>query len=71
MRVFNHLTDDELLRQLGVARFHSPVIEELCKRMETNQASVVRGELECPVCMALLDASFDPDKQELNLEMKE
>lgn len=69
MRAFGHLTDGELLRQLEVARVHSPVIDELCKRLD-GQSGVLRGEQECPVCLSRLDASFYFETEEITLEMK-
>lgn len=42
---YTGLTDRELLLRLSDARQHSPVIEELCRRLEDIPE-------ECPVCEA-------------------
>jgi hypothetical protein len=42
---YNHLSNRELLAQVESVRDYSPVIEELCQRLEN-----VGGE--CPVCEA-------------------
>ena len=42
---YNNLSNRELLAQLESVRSHSPVIEELCQRLETTN-------VECPICEA-------------------
>ena len=50
---YNNLSNRELLNQLYVTRNYSPIIEELCQRVEAVGA-------ECPVCEADLQlAKFE------------
>jgi hypothetical protein len=43
---YRNLTNAELLNRLDEARLHSPIIEELCARMEVKSRAI------CPVCEA-------------------
>lgn len=70
MRVLAHLTDAELLGELESARFHSPVIGELCRRLDAKRATVDHYELDCPVCRAPLHAISDQEAEELKLEVR-
>ena len=67
MKTFTHMTDKDLLRTLADVRFHSPVIAELCMRLEEATEDSGHYEVDCPVCKATLDACYDPIKEELNL----
>lgn len=55
------MTDDELLRYIDEKRQHSPLIEELCKRLETKEMVLkdANHRVECPVCEAALEADYD------------
>jgi len=60
----SNLTNEELLRQLDEVRELSPIISELCKRLEKNNAvekeiEEIDNKSECPVCMASLHAEMD------------
>lgn len=55
-------TDAELLHHLDDRRAHSPVIDELCKRLEPGaftEVKQINHQVECPICMAGLEADFD------------
>ena len=56
-----NLTDEELLRMLHEKRAASPVVSELCRRLETalEGGEEVGGPCECPVCLAELSASVN------------
>lgn len=55
---YSHLTQGELLRHVSASRLASPVIDELCIRLErTVPVPVtldVESRTECPVCEAEL-----------------
>lgn len=58
-----HLTDKELVQCLHDKRLYSPVIEELCKRLETNIDNENNIDLEditttCPICSTNLSIEF-------------
>lgn len=61
MASYSRLTDDELLRYVDEKRQHSPLIEELCKRLEHKHIvfSDANHRVECPVCEAALEADYD------------
>lgn len=57
-----NLTDEEFVNQLDNTRQYSPVIEELCKRLENKiegAAPDANTRVECPVCKAKLTADYD------------
>jgi len=56
---FNGLSTDELLRHVDEARAKSPIIEELCQRLEggllaTEKCINISLDIVCPVCLAEL-----------------
>ena len=53
---FRHLSDSELLRFLDPIKHRSPVILELCNRIEELQLVNENSTkpIECPVCLAVL-----------------
>ena len=61
--VFNNYTDDELLRLVDDKRHRSPLIDELCARLEARGDVAVQEDanalVECPVCAAHLQAGYD------------
>lgn len=70
MTNLRHLTDDELLQELGPVRHQSPVISELCVRLEAATKSPDLFTLSCPVCRANLDAEYDDVFGTLTLKSK-
>lgn len=61
-----HFTDGELLREIDDRRKHSPLINELAKRLE-RVGGISGGDVTCPVCDANLKLGVDDDF-EFNLE---
>lgn len=68
MTTYTHLTDEEFLNTLDDARHYSPVIKELCRRLEAKSAEDQRKaeiaestnqRAECPVCEAALEVEYD------------
>ncbi len=68
------LTTEELLRRIDDIRSKSPIIEELCQRIERGetvpmpQEAIEAKDMECPVCMAKLTVSFDPNENTFSIE---
>ena len=60
---FTNYTDDELLRLVDDKRYRSPLIDELCTRLEARGDVAVQEDadtrVECPVCAAPLQAGYD------------
>jgi hypothetical protein len=58
-----NLTDEELINSLEDKRHQSPIISELIRRLESHvqstDVSKVNDRVECPVCMADLQADVD------------
>ena len=55
-------TNEELLHHLDERRSQSPIIDELCKRLEPNaftEVKQINHRVECPVCTAQLEADLD------------
>ncbi len=52
----NRLTTPELLNHLDSIKYHSPIILELCKRLEEveDDLNLLTDKVECPVCQAKL-----------------
>lgn len=69
---FAHYTDAELIRQLFEARQHSPVIEELCCRLEVKPPEYdgYVTSVTCPVCEASLDVKDDAADKIFFLEVQ-
>jgi hypothetical protein len=61
MSSLSHLTNSELLRVVGSKRV-SPVIDELCKRLEQavpeRDLDDAQSNVTCPVCEAELTAGY-------------
>jgi hypothetical protein len=58
-----NLTDKELVQCLHDKRLYSPIIEELCKRLESKIDDDFRNENEdltisCPICSANMSIEF-------------
>lgn len=58
---YRNMSDEELLDVLDDAKHLSPVIGELCKRLELKAVSITDANhrVECPVCQASLEADYD------------
>lgn len=65
-------TDAELINSLDEARHLSPVIGELCNRLEACGQHEPASSLnaECPVCAADLEADFDTANDILTLRIQ-
>lgn len=59
--LLRNLTDDELLNTLQDKRGQSPLINELCRRLEEHHdvPTVYIHTSECPVCLAGLTLTTD------------
>ncbi len=66
----SHLSDEELLRHLSDSRHRSPIIAELCDRLEAAlDANIVmentfehsEKKVQCPVCLASLEVTQNED----------
>jgi hypothetical protein len=66
-----HLENDELLLQLEVVRYQSPIIGELCRRLEEllKEEPPASAQAECPVCQADLRADYDVNNEILSLQV--
>lgn len=63
-KTYSHLTNDEFLLSIDDKRYQSPVIKELCRRLEQADAETAIREdanhrAECPVCEAGLLVEYD------------
>jgi hypothetical protein len=59
---YSNYTDKELLQLLSDKRSKSPIIDELCDRLEEYSPAFDREEnvkAECPVCEAKLNVNVD------------
>ncbi len=65
-----NMADGELLLHLDDARYHSPIIGELCRRLDgLMHAEPARARAECPVCQADLRADYDFANEILELKV--
>jgi hypothetical protein len=71
MSSLNHLSNSELLRVVGSKRV-SPVIDELCKRLEQavpeRDLADAQSNVTCPVCEAALTASYLVAEEEFSVK---
>lgn len=75
MSNLNHLTDEELLRFTRAKADASPVIKELCVRLEAKldevedlekkKTSNIVADFSCPCCEAQIVVEIDPEDNEL------
>lgn len=69
---FTNYTDDELLRLVDDKRYRSPLIDELCTRLEKRGEVAVQEDancrVECPVCTAPLEAGYDADNNMFTIQ---
>ena len=73
MKSFRYLEDDEFLREIDNVRHASPIIEDLCRRLEEAIAAapVATGKCECPICLASLRADYDGTNESLVLKIED
>lgn len=66
-----NMADEELLNHLDSQRNQSPVIGELCRRVEALLVrEPVEARHECPVCLADLEATYFEADGSLNLSVR-
>lgn len=63
-----NLSNSELLRVLNDLKNHSPIISELCTRLENSNENLTT-KTTCPVCMASLSLDVDHLNHELTIEI--
>lgn len=70
---FENLNDKELLNHLESIRYHSPIIAELCKRLEESmkEPDPLRDRVDCPVCQANLIVDVDESIDSYQLKIAE
>lgn len=69
MKTFTHLTNPEFLSEIDDVRNQSPIIKELCRRLEEMEPAPQISSCECPVCMADLRAEYDETTEILELKV--
>jgi len=57
---FSNLTDEELMTELDSRRHQSPVIDELCNRIESGRllGTETNHKVSCPTCDADLEVDY-------------
>lgn len=68
---YSNLTTKELISLLQIKRGHSPIIEELCSRLEAKDFTPTNNYSECPVCDAKLYVDFDTPNDKFIVETRE
>ena len=68
---YRHLADEEFLRICSDKRHQSPIIEELCQRLEeylgvdkpiSDEIKLeCKNDFNCPICEAKFSVEFNPD----------
>lgn len=60
---YANFSDDELLNEVDAKRQYSPILEELCCRLEKKALDLrdTNHKVECPVCEASLIADLDTE----------
>lgn len=71
MIALNRLTNQELLNHFDSIKHHSPIILELCRRLEEEEESVhmLNNKVECPICQAKLLANIDSENDMFTLKL--
>jgi len=66
-----NLENSELLRMLDDIKHHSPIILELCNRLNDAEINLVNVNMrvECPVCRAGLIVDFDEANSLFNINI--
>ena len=74
MTKFGYLTNSELLSMLHLKRQQSPIIEELCSRLESHHDCVpfddysgTENRVSCPTCESALLVDHCEDENLFNL----
>ncbi len=69
MIALNRFTNRELLNHFDSIKHHSPIILELCRRLEKEEESVhmLNNKVECPICQAKLLADIDSENDMFTL----
>lgn len=71
---FANYTLNELLNLIDDKRPHSPLIDELCTRLEAAEKVQVSEDasprVECPVCEARLEAGYDAGNSIFTLQIE-
>ena len=65
----SNLTDAELLNHIDSIRHYSPIIAELCKRLDALnvEPSPLHDRVTCPVCQAELRVDSDDGNEKYEL----
>ena len=75
MASYRHLTNEELLLQLESIKHRSPIINELCERLQQrtliNAKDKPNHNVECPVCQAQLHADYDSHNEMFELRFQD
>ncbi len=70
---FSNYSDDELLSLVDEKRSQSPLIDELCTRLEklngTHISVDANHRVECPVCEASLSVNYDEGNNMFEVEV--
>ena len=69
-----NFTNQELINHLEPVTYHSPIILELIKRLqkaddEEVSLADINSKVECPVCMASLQADLDTGNNMFRLKI--
>jgi len=71
---FANYTLNELLNLIDDKRPHSPLIDELCTRLEAAEKVLVSEDasprVQCPVCEANLEAGYDAGNSIFTLQIE-
>jgi hypothetical protein len=71
---YSHYSNEELLRYVDDKRGHSPIIEELCQRLEKKtlkeETQAANNNVECPVCESQLVVDYDQGNNIFDLDTK-
>lgn len=73
-KTYSNLSDEEFLLDIDDKRYQSPVIKELCRRLELlNNARGIAEDTnhrsECPVCEAGLIVDYDEGNSLFDLKV--
>ena len=70
---FRNHTNTEFLNSIEGIRYHSPIIAELCRRLEKMEDNHI-GQVEiseCPVCEAKLEIDVDEKTKKYCIDISE
>ena len=69
---YRSLTTEEFLSQIEEKRQYSPIIQELCLRLEykeTHGNAQTNPRIECPVCESQLKIAWDSENNLYDVEI--